>query len=239
MEYASTIWSPIMSDTNLEKLQIVQNTALRIITGCTGNTITQYLHDETETLPLTEHLRLHASQLKQKAALPTHPLHKLTQPTPRPRNMKQTIFNNWEYHTTNINTDPQTITKESNNQNLKTIHHLSVQTYLNNRKPNQILGQLPPTISKTEQTLPRKTRRTLAQLRTNDCPLLLSYLNKINPDQYPSPLCPLCKIQNHDTAHLFSCTSLSTTLTPLDLWNDPISVAGLLKLWEDVLPATV
>ena len=32
-EYDSTIWSPNASETNIDKLQTVQNTALRIATG--------------------------------------------------------------------------------------------------------------------------------------------------------------------------------------------------------------
>src|SRR3989442_8132889 len=43
IEYASTIWSPIISDTNLQKLQTTQNIALRVITGCTSDTNTQRL----------------------------------------------------------------------------------------------------------------------------------------------------------------------------------------------------
>ena len=35
-----------------------------------------YLHDETLTLPIHEHLQLHASQYKQKTQHPSHPLHK-------------------------------------------------------------------------------------------------------------------------------------------------------------------
>ena len=67
--------------------------------------------------------------------------------------------------------------------------------------------------------------------------MLLTYLHKINPTLHPSPLCPLCKTNNHDTKHLFSCPFINTTLTPLDLWNDPVSTAELLSLWEDALAA--
>ena len=38
----------------------------------------QHLHDETLTLPIQEHLQLHASQYKQKTQHPSHPLHKHT-----------------------------------------------------------------------------------------------------------------------------------------------------------------
>ena len=35
LEYANIIWSPIVSNTNIKKLQTIQNTALQIATGCT------------------------------------------------------------------------------------------------------------------------------------------------------------------------------------------------------------
>ena len=151
--------------------------------------------------------------------------------------MKQTIFNNWNYPIINVNTGPQPTNTDTVNHNLKTIHHMAVQSHLNTRSPNSILGNQPPTINTSEQAIPRKTRRTLSQLRTGKSPMLLTYLHKINPTLHPSPLCPLCKTNNHDTKHLFSCPFINTTLTPLDLWNDPVSTAELLSLWEDALAA--
>ena len=65
-EYASSVWSPIASSTSINKLQVMQNAALRTATGCTQDTNIQHLHDETLTLPIHEHLQLHASQYKQK-----------------------------------------------------------------------------------------------------------------------------------------------------------------------------
>ena len=49
---------------------------------------------------------------------------------------------------------------------------------------------------------------TLAQLKTNKSPFLLSYIHKINASTHPSPLCPLCRTHEHiqhTTQHLFSC----------------------------------
>ena len=72
-EYASTSWSP--KDTTIQKLQVMQNAELRTATGCTRDTNTQHVHDETQTLSLTEHVKLHASQNKQKAQHLCHSLH--------------------------------------------------------------------------------------------------------------------------------------------------------------------
>ena len=66
LEYASSIWSPRASSTSINKLQVMQNAALRTATGCTHDTNIQQLHDETLTLSIHEHLQLHTSQYKQK-----------------------------------------------------------------------------------------------------------------------------------------------------------------------------
>ena len=78
LEYASSIWSPLASSTSINKLQVMQNAALRTATGCTQDTNIQHLHDETLILPIHEHLQLHASQYKQHTQDPSHPLHKHT-----------------------------------------------------------------------------------------------------------------------------------------------------------------
>ena len=66
LEYASSIWSPLASSTSINKLQVMQNAALRNATGCTQDTNIQHLHDEILILPIHEHLQLYASQYKQK-----------------------------------------------------------------------------------------------------------------------------------------------------------------------------
>ena len=91
LEYASSVWSPIASSTSINKLQVMQNAALRTATGCTQDTNIQHLHDETLTLPIHEHLQLHASQYKQKTQHPSHPLHKHTTYFNTPR-QKKTLF---------------------------------------------------------------------------------------------------------------------------------------------------
>ena len=52
LEYASSVWSTIASSTSINKLQVMQNAALRTATGCTQDTNIQHLHDETLTLPI-------------------------------------------------------------------------------------------------------------------------------------------------------------------------------------------
>ena len=98
LQYASTIWSPNASETNIDKLQIVQNSALRMATGCTHDTNTQHFHDETNVLPIHQHLQLRASQIKHKSQHPAHPLHKLTIHPHTPRLQKKHIQQHQLHH---------------------------------------------------------------------------------------------------------------------------------------------
>src|SRR6476661_5046813 len=75
-----------------------------------ADTNIQHLHTETQILPLSTHLKLHASQLRQKAQLPTHPLHSLTKQNPSRRQMKQTLIENTSL-TTNLDANPTNTTE--------------------------------------------------------------------------------------------------------------------------------
>ena len=122
------------------------------------------------------------------------------------------------------------------------IHNISVQTH----KPLQIIKALTATgWGKQKETLMATYKAVMrpaleyasffAQLRTNKSPFLKSYLHKVDAKTHPSPLCPLCNIHTHDTHHLFNCTHIRTTLSPLDLWTDPAGVTALLARWTEKL----
>ena len=147
--------------------------------------------------------------------------------------MKQTIFNSTD-HIIPIHTClPQEHLEKHLTQTRKIIHTQAVQQHLSKTPPSELLNRPPPEIDKSETSLPRETRRTLAQLRANKSPKLLSYLNHIDPTNYPDPTCPLCHTTIHDTIHLFNCVSIPTTLAPEDLWLNPVEVAILLERWQD------
>ena len=96
------------------RIQITQNTILRIATGCTTDTNTLYLQD---ILPIKEHLQLNASHIRQNLH---HPLHYIA--THKNRCKKHTIFNNTPY-TTDINTNPNTINYTQNKHESHTQDH--------------------------------------------------------------------------------------------------------------------
>jgi len=152
--------------------------------------------------------------------------------------MKHTIFNNNDPNKV-IDPNPQdySLSSAEISHNIKSNHKSIVESYLQSNPLNTLLNMPYPTIDQSEESLSRKTRRTLAQLRTNKSPILLEYLNKINPTAYPNPACPLCHNHTHNTNHLFSCPSIPTTLTPMDLWNNQCRVEGCCpvgkKLWSE------
>ena len=91
------------------------------------------------------------------------------------------------------------------------IHTSNVSRHLASRVNDKTRRTPPPHISSSDERLPRLTRRTLAQLRTNKSTFLKSYLHKVDAKSHPSPLCPRCNTHTHDTHHLFNCTHIRTT----------------------------
>ena len=152
----------------MTKLQTIQNTALRTAMGCTADTNTHHLHQETLVLPLQTHLKLHASQLKEKTKLPHHPLHPLRMQSEPPRIMKTTIFQQNNNYTTDITTNSQNIDLAVITNNMKQIHTEIVHQYTQSIPDNKILKTKAPDIDKSENTLSRSTRTLLAQLRTGN-----------------------------------------------------------------------
>ena len=108
------------------------------------------------------------------------------------------------------------------------LHRKAVQDSIRGYRDNVVLGGYPPPISEEERTLPRKTRCTLAQLRSGQSTYLQSYQAKLNAGV--DPTCPDCGGGEHTTNHLFMCPSNLTTLVAEDLWNFPRQVAQHLKL---------
>ena len=132
----------------------------------------EHLHIETKVLPLANHLKLHASQLRQKSQLSTHPPHNLLPQPAGLREMKETIFDNWSGTTTTIkNNNNNALTKELITQNVKTIHTIAVAECRQSYTSNPILAQPAPNVNPSEQSLPRRTRRVLAQLRAGKSPI--------------------------------------------------------------------
>ena len=91
IDYAAPIWLPNAKPSSLLRLQRVQNSALRIATGCHRKSSWQHLHNEARILSIEEHARLLAAQFLAAASQRDHPSHEVISRRPGPRNMKATL----------------------------------------------------------------------------------------------------------------------------------------------------
>ena len=62
IDYAAPVWAPSISDTQITRLQTVQNQALRIVTGGHTMTAESHLHDECKILTMRGHCSLFTRQ---------------------------------------------------------------------------------------------------------------------------------------------------------------------------------
>ena len=109
----------------------------------------------------------------------------------------------------------------------QTVHREAVRESIEARGTNRILGTRAPAIDPTEKELPRKTRRTLAQMRSGFCIALNDYRHRIG--QSDTPICPCCRQDEHTVQHVFGCSEYPTDLQPMDLWLRPVDVAEFLE----------
>ncbi len=122
------------------------------------------------------------------------------------------------------------LTQDIYKKKLKEIHTNDVRTEISNNIYNPVLNEPAPPIHKDELKLPRKTRSTLAQLRSGYSSYLNSYLSRISSDNAIQNICQNCNQSPHDTYHLFSCPAKPTRLTARSLWERPIESAEFLDL---------
>ena len=225
LNYAVPIWTPALSDTQWTNLQTRQNNALRTATGCFQMAHEDHLHQETAMLPVEQHNIMLCKQFVLSSLNPDHPAHEIvSRPTPYRCIRKDLCI----YKDAVTPLAPAIWDPESNRHALDTIHKETVEAYISSSEKNRVLNTHPPQINSNEKALPRKTRCTLAQLRSGFCNFLMSYKARIVPGT--SDRCPDCGIHAQTTQHLFSCPSHPTSLTPIDLWTQPVESARFLGL---------
>ena len=73
--YAAPVWFPVAgcSNTSVRKLQVVQNAAIRIATGCHKMTSIDHLHAEAEIMTVKEHLDMLCTQFLATCLQENHP----------------------------------------------------------------------------------------------------------------------------------------------------------------------
>ena len=233
LEYASSIWSPLASSASINKLQVMPNAALRTATGCTQDTHIQHLHDETLTLPIQEHLQLHVSQYKQKTQHPSHPLHKHTTYFNTPR-LKNTIFSNGRY-TTNIPTDPHTVTTTEIKTNMRHMHTSIVSRHLATRRNNMYTvycAHLHHTLVALKRYFHTSLVAPLPNSEQTNIPSSNHTYTKSTPHHIHQHYSPSATPTHTPSLQLHPHTHHTVTHV---LWTDPVGVMELLARWRDKL----
>lgn len=227
-EYGAPIWSPQLSDTGWNKLQVVQNEALRIATGCHRMSAVDHLHVESKVLPLRAHATMLSQQYLISCHQTGHPCNDLvTAPAPT-RNMKETLVSAQKGNIAAFVPSNQ-ISKVEYKRAISGLHRATVHAVTADYTANRVLGRPPPDIDKAELQLERGARTTLSQLRSGYSKILNSYQSRISNTADVCPE-PGCMATPHDVQHLFNCPQKATTLKPADLWHQPVEVARFLNL---------
>ena len=229
LNYCSPIWTPNLSNTAWNNLQTTQNGALKTVTGCLKITSSDHLHSECKIMPVKDHCNMLAKQFHLATRQEYHPNHRPLFTNP-PRKMRKTLDTQFGEEISNIIPDDglDNIVYKSK---LKQIHTESVRTVIANQSNNRVLNEPAPSINKSELTLPRSARTSLARFRSGFSPALNSYTARIRNDP-TLDVCNLCNQQNHTTQHLFNCPQNPTHLTTRDLWSKPVEAAQFLGLLD-------
>ena len=91
LTYANPVWFPNTSETSISRLQVIQNSALRIATGCVRMTPIDHLHAETKVLKVDEHLKMLCSQYLATSLQPDHASFSVVTADSGPRSQRATL----------------------------------------------------------------------------------------------------------------------------------------------------
>ena len=225
-DYCAPVVSPFYSDASRKRLQLVQNRALRHVTGAHLASAIDHLHAEVGVLPVKDHLRLLSAQFLARAMQPIHPSHATVVAPDGLRCRKPTLLASVGDLVAPHLVDG-VIPPGAYPEVIKSIHTQVVREAIDKSQPNRVLGFRPPRISPTEACLPRLSRTTLSQLRSGHCARLNDYLYRI--DRSDSDNCPDCLTLPASVQHLFECPANPTNLTTLDLWENPCETINFLS----------
>lgn len=226
MLYAAPVWYPNTSPSRLQKLQSIQNSALRISSGSLRMSSVSHLHRECSMLPVKESLELLSNQYLTGALRSEHPVYSLMIADPGPRRIRDTLRSKVGTNVEHLLVDG-IMTQDLYSASIRSLHTEAVSRAIAEAGPNRVLGTPPPLIDPSEIYLPRPCRTTLAQLRSGFCSALLSYKHRIGI--VADPLCPECSSEEHSVTHIFSCPSFPTPLHTLSLWESPSEVINFLS----------
>ena len=229
--YAAPIWYPSMKPDSvaIQRLQRIQNSAMRVITGAHKMSSRDHLLAETQLLPVSAHLDLTCTQFLACAMVADHPSHATVNLPSGNRCGRKDIVHTLQ---SRFGGAVQPFLKDgvlppaNLKKALNTIHTAAVDASKRSLS-SKLLGRPPPDIDPSEGTLPRRSRVTLGRLRSTYCKDLKSFQKTINSS--PDDICPACRGAPHTTEHVFDCSALPTDLSVIDLWKRPREAASFLR----------
>jgi hypothetical protein len=154
------IWFPNSKLSNIARLQIIQNAAMRFSTGCHMAYLVVHLHAETKLMPIDEHLLMLCAQFLVSCLCRNRPSHDVVKLPPGPQNnkhgrpLKETLSSRFLDVVTPHLVDG-IVLEASYNRIRNKIHTTVVRNYIQSALPKRVLGIRPPEISRSEKTLPR------------------------------------------------------------------------------------
>ena len=170
---AALIWFPNTSPSLIQKLQAIQNSALRIATGCVAMTSIDHMQEETKMLPVQDHLSLISSQYLARTLQPNNPSHSVVTSPSGIRNMKQTLQSRF-LHCVAPYLSSGILNLTNYRTAMKSLHTKAVTDSKSVLSHNRILQTASPQITPEEASLPRPYITTLSQLRASFCSSLHS-----------------------------------------------------------------
>ena len=224
--YAAPIWYPNASATSVRKLQVLQNSALRVATGCHRMAPVAHLHREALMLPVDDTLQLLCKQYLASAMVPEHPCHATVTSCSGPRSIRHTLQSRFLPSIQQFLVN-NTIPLDSKKTTLTTLHNDAVRVAIAASSGNRLLDAPAPLVSGEELSLPRPARTALSQLRSGYCAALNDYQFRVG--RSPTADCPLCNRSEHTVSHLFNCPEQPTVLDIHDMWSNPVDVANFIS----------
>ena len=218
---------PNYSDTSIQRLQRIQNRALRLALGCHTTASVSHVHAEAKELLVKDHLELLSAQFLARCLKPSHASYEVATRDVGRRQMKETLRSKVLHRVQPYLDQNGEVAPGTYGDTIKAIHTDIVREAIQRQDPNRVLNASAPAISWTEKSLQRQTRTALTQLRSGFCAKLKDYQFRIGKAQ--DDLCPDCFIDPQTASHIFECPARRTQLVVEDLWRFPTDVASFLS----------
>ena len=208
LNYATSIWFTLVSSMHLDKLDVIHNKALMIVSGCHLKAATSHFRVETGVLPLRVHLEL-CSQQFHASAPPSNqwtPVTSSSPPSPTPAPSGPPSSPHFIASSKSCMSELTTPTPASCQLWWRPVGgHISL-GHMPPTRPDdrgdrpvsgaqQVLWAVRPPVDPVKQLLLRSYRYALFQLRSGYCSRLMSYRHSVF--WADNPMCTFPDCHNH------------------------------------------